>query len=83
MVCIMGFTNDDIVDILNMKNFAGSTIAVTLPRGVYGISDLNMMLKSLLPREVKVNFTIDDIRLRSNLTTNKTMFAKEFFSTQF
>ena len=32
-----------------------------------------MMLKSLLPIEVKVNITIDDIRLKSNLTTNKTI----------
>ena len=38
------------------------------------------MLKSLLPKKVKVNFTIDDIRLRSNLTTNKTiMFIENSF----
>ena len=32
-----------------------------------------MMLKSLLPKDVKVKITIDDIRLKSNLTTNKTI----------
>ena len=38
------------------------------------------MLKSLLPEYVKVNFTIDDIRLRSNLTTNeKYSFTKKSF----
>ena len=31
------------------------------------------MLKSLLPKEVKVNNAIDDIRLKSNVTTNKTI----------
>ena len=31
------------------------------------------MLKSLHPDEFKVNITIDDIRLRSNLTTDKTI----------
>ena len=31
-----------------------------------------MMLKSLLPKEVKVNNTIDDIGKKSNLNTNQT-----------
>ena len=31
------------------------------------------MLKSLLPDDVKINITIDDIRLRSILTTHKTI----------
>ena len=31
------------------------------------------MLKHLLPKVVKANITIDDIRLRSNLTTNETI----------
>ena len=36
------------------------------------------MLKSLLRKEVKVNLTIDDVRLKSNLTTNKTIkFTKK------
>ena len=38
------------------------------------------MLKSLLTNEVKVSFTIDDVRLNSILTTNKTiMFTKTSF----
>ena len=38
------------------------------------------MLKSLPPDEVKVNFTHDDIRLRSNLTTNKSIrFTEKSF----
>ena len=36
------------------------------------------MLKSLLPNAVKVNITIDDIRLRSNLSFHKTIgFSKK------
>ena len=36
------------------------------------------MLKSLLPNEVKVNFTIDNVRLKSNLTASKTIkFTKK------
>ena len=38
------------------------------------------MLMSLLPNEVKVNITIDDIRLKSILTTNRTnKFTKKSF----
>ena len=38
------------------------------------------MILTLLPNKVKVNTTIDDIRLRSNSTTNKTIrFTKKSF----
>ena len=41
------------------------------------------MLESLLAKEVKVNVAIDDIELRSKLTTYKTIkfFGKIFFCT--
>ena len=67
----MQLTYDEIVDILDVRCFAGSTKGYTLPPGIYEISDFTLMLKSLLPDEVKVKITIDDIRLRSNLTTKK------------
>ena len=77
-------TYDEIVGKLDVKYFVGSTKRYTLPPGVYEIIDINFMLKSLLPKEVKVNFTIDDIRLESNLTTNKTIkFTKRSFSRQY
>ena len=39
------------------------------------------MLKSLLPDDVEVSITIDVIRLKSNLTTNKTIrITKKLFS---
>ena len=39
------------------------------------------MLNSLFPNQVKVNILIDDIRLKSNLTTNKTIkFTKNSLS---
>ena len=38
------------------------------------------MLKSLLSHDVKVDITIDHIRLRSNLTTSKTIrYIRNFF----
>ena len=74
-------THHEIVDILDVKHIAGSTKGYTLEPGIYKIIDINFMLKFLLHKEVKVNITIDDVRLKSNLTTNKTnRFTKKLFS---
>ena len=54
-----------------MKYIATSSTAYTLPPGIYEVSDNTLMLKSLFSNEVKIDITIDDIRLRSNLTRNK------------
>ena len=72
MVYRLQLTYDEIVDILDVGNIAGSTIGNTMPVGVYEVSDNNLMLKSLLPNEVNVKITIVDVRLKSNLTTKKT-----------
>ena len=38
------------------------------------------MLKSLFPKEVKVDITFQDFRLKSNLTTDKTIkFTRKSF----
>ena len=80
MVYRLQITYDENVDILGVKYKAGSTIGYTLPLGVYEISDNNLILKSLVPGEVKVNLTIDDIRLKSILNNNKTIrFNKKSF----
>ena len=80
----MELTYDEIIGTLG-KNYAARSInGHRLPPGIYKTSDLNLMLKSLLSNEVKENNTVDDIRLRSNLTTNKTIkFSKiSFFYTR-
>ena len=44
----------------------------------------NVILKSLLPNEVKRDNTIDDFRLKSKLTSKKTnRFTKKSFSIQY
>ena len=73
MVLGMVLTYAEIVDILYVKNIGGSTIGYTIPPGLYEVADDNLMLKSSHPYNVKVNITIDDIRLRLNLTTSKTI----------
>ena len=80
MVFRMKLTYNEVENVLDMKYIDSKTIVYTLPVGTYEISDINLMLKPLLPDDVKVNFTIDAIRLRSNSTTNKTIrYTKRSF----
>ena len=83
MVFRMGLTYSEVDKVVDTKYFAKLTISFTLPASVYEIIDINWFLKTLLPNEVKLNIKIDDIRLRSNLTTNKIMrfTEKSFFYT--
>ena len=67
-------------DILDLAYIPTTTTGKTLPSGIYETSDINFMLKSFFPKEVKVKIEIDDVRLKSNLTTNETKkFTKKSF----
>ena len=80
MVFRMELTYHEVAEILDTKYIDAKSTGYTFPPGSYEVFDINLMLKSSLPDEVKVNITIDDIRLRSNLTTNKTIsFTKKSF----
>ena len=74
-------TRNEIIDRFNKKQIGASTIGYTLPHGTYESSDLSLLLGSLHPIEVNKKITIDRIRLRMNLTTNKTkkFIKKPFF----
>ena len=80
MVWRLQLTYNEIVDILDFKYIPTSTKRYTFVPGVYEVTDINFMLKSLLPKEVQVNITIDDFRLKSKFSTNKTIrFSKKTF----
>ena len=83
MVFRMELTYSEIEKIIDLKYIATSTIGYTLQPVIYESSDINLMVKNLLPDEVKVIITIDDIRLKSSLTNNKTISftEKPFFYT--
>ena len=70
MVYRMELTYEESRDVLDRKITSATSIGYTLPPGICEIRDNDLMLKSLLPDEVKVNLTNDDIRLKQNLTTN-------------
>ena len=80
MVYRRELTYDEIVDILDVKYNNGTTIGYVSQPDSFEKTDLNSMTNSLLLNEKRVNIKNKDIRLRTNLTTNKTMeFNKKSF----
>ena len=77
----MQLTYDEIIDVLDLKNIPTKRRGYSLNPGLYEVTDLKNTLKHILPDNVKVNITIDDIRLKSNLKFNQTLIftEKSFF----
>ena len=83
LVYRMRLSYDEIMDILDLKYIPTKRTGYSLNPGIYEIVDLNNTLKYILPDNVKVSVTIDDIRLKSNLKINQTLIFTErsFFYT--
>ena len=83
LVYRMQQTYDEIIDVLDLKYISTKRTGCSLNPGIYEIVALNNTLKHILPDNVKVNITIDDIRLKSNLKINQTLIftGKSFFYT--
>ena len=83
LVYRMQLTYDEIIDVLDLNYIPTKRTGYSLNPGIYEIFDLNNTLKHILPDNVNVNFTIDDIRLKSNLKINQTLIFtnKSFFYT--
>ena len=80
LVYRMRLSYDEIMDILDMKYIPTKRTGYSLDPGIYEVIDLNNTLKYILPDNVKVNITIDDVRLKSNLKINQTLiFTKRSF----
>ena len=77
MVYRFQLTYDEIMDILDLKYIPTKRTGYKLNPGIYEVVDLNNTLKFILPNIVKVNVTIDDIRLKANIKTNQTLIFTE------
>ena len=77
LVYRMRLSYDDIMDILDLKYIPTKRTGYSLNPGMYEVVDINNTLKHILPDNVKVNITIDDIRLKSILKTNQTLIFTE------
>ena len=69
----LDLTFDEIMDVLDIKYTSETSIGCNLPPGIYEIIEIKLMVKFLLSDNVNVDIIIDDIRLKSNLTTFKTI----------
>ena len=83
LVYRMKLTYDENMDVLDLKYISTKRIGFSLDPGIYEIVDLNNTLNHILPDNVKINITMDDNRLKSNLKTNRTLLftEKSFFYT--
>ena len=83
LVYRMRLSSNEIMNILDLKYIPTKKTGYSSDPGIYEITDLNNTLKHILPNNVKVNITIDDIRLKSNLKINQTLIftEKSFFYT--
>ena len=81
LVYRMRLSFDEILDILDLKYISTKRTEYSLNPGIYKVVDLSNTLNYILPDNVKVNVTIDDIRLKSNLKINQTLIfiEKSFF----
>ena len=79
----MRLSYDEIIDILDLKYIPTKRTGYSLNPGIYEVVGFNNTLKHILPDNVKINITIDDIRLKSNLKINQTLIftEKSFFYT--
>ena len=83
LVYRMRLSCDEIMDILDLNYIPIKRTGYSLNPGIYEFVDLNNTSKHILPNNVKVNITKDDIRLKSNLKINQTLIftEKSFFYT--
>ena len=79
----MRLSYDEISDILDLKYIPTKRTGYSLNPDSYEVVDSNNTLKHILPDNVKVINTIDDVRLKSILKTNQTLIftEKSFFYT--
>ena len=81
LVYRMRLSYDEIMDIINLKYIPTKRTGYSLNPDIYEVVDLNNILKHILPDNVEIKITIDDIRLKSNLKINQTLIftEKSFF----
>ena len=77
----MQLTYDEFIDKLDIKYIPTKRTGYSLNPCIYEEVDLDNTLKYVLPNNVKVSITINDIRLKPNLKTNQTLLFtnKSFF----
>ena len=66
LVYRLQITYDEIIDILDLKYIPTKRIGYSLNPTIYEVVDLSNTLRYILPDNVKVSVTTDDVKLKSN-----------------
>ena len=73
----MQLTYNEVINIWGIKYISTNRTVYSLNPGIYEVIDIYNTLKFILPDNVKVSVTIDDIRLKSNLKINQPLIFIE------
>ena len=84
LVYRLQLTYDEIIDVLDLKYIPTKRTGYSLNPGIYEVIGLNNTLIFILPNNVKVSITNDDVRLKSHLKIIQTLlFTEKSFFIQF
>ena len=67
----MQLTYDESIDIIDLNNIPTKRVGYSLSPGFHEVVDLNNTLKYILPDNVKVSVTKDDVRIKANSKKTK------------
>ena len=83
LVYRMQLTYDEIINILDLKYIPTKRIGYSVEPNIYNIVDLNKTLKNILPNNVKISITVDELKYKTDLKINQTLIFtnKSFFYT--
>ena len=83
LVYRMKLTYDEIINILDLKNFSTKRMGYSIEPNIYNIVDLNKTLKHILPNNIKINVSINERKYKTDLKINQTLIFinKSFFYT--
>ena len=76
-------TYDEIIDVLDIKYIPTKRIGYSIEPNIYNVTDLNKILKNILPNNVKIDINIDERKYKTDLKINQTLIFtnKSFFYT--
>ena len=72
LVYRLELTRNEIIDILDLRYIPLSRTGYSLPLGINESKDIDFMSQFWLPNDVEVKISIDDVRLGSSLSINRT-----------
>ena len=83
LVCEMQLTYNEIIDILDLKYISTKRIGYSIEPNIYNVVELNKTLKNILANNVKMDFSIDERKYKTDLKINQTLIFtnKSFFYT--